>query len=267
MPLPTGFPARTAIILVAGCLVAVQSWAAPFSAEFDGRSLMRVSYVSTELAGSRAPGSRSSFTGQVPKAAARSKVMPPTSDGSCEEVSARQSSGYLERLQAKEYSAARDIARKTADVCLEAGDFKRARAWFQTARSVASGRSESTAKQDEQFRLRYQEGVARLRPRRRGVDVAEARMAERRALDPTQTPRSTASEAATVAPAVTGMLMNRQPGSARLSWIAVAGGFGLFMLGAAVLLRRNVVALFHRYQRTPNWRRLRRQVLTARRLR
>jgi hypothetical protein len=274
MPFPIGFAARTAAILVAGWLVAVPSWAGAFSAPFDGPPSLRGSYVGTEMAASRTSRSRSSFTDQSPKAAARSTVMPPTSEGSCEEVAARQSSAYLERLKAKDHSAAREIARTTADICLEAGDFKRAAAWFQTARAVASGRSKSTAERekDEQWRRRYQEGLWRLRPRRSTIAAAEARMAERRALDggtdAAHRPGSAASEGVSVAPVLTGTPINQQSDWAQLPWIAVGGALGLFVLGAIVLLvRRYGAALLRRHQRRTDGRRQRRQLLAARRLR
>jgi hypothetical protein len=271
MPFPPALPARKASILVVGSLVALHSsWAAAFSPDLDRRSSLRNLYVATELAASGTPGSRSSSSDQAPKAAARSTVAPPPSDGSCEEVAARQASAYVERLTAKDYSAAKDIARKTADVCLEAGDYKRAKEWFQTARAVGGRESNRTPEQDEQFRRRYQQGVARVRPPQRDLAAADGRMAERRALatgtDSVQGPRSTASKAAIAAPPVSEVPINRRLGSAQFSWIAAAGGLGLLLLGAAVL-RRNGAALLRRGQRTTNARRHYRQLHKAPRLR
>jgi len=176
----------------------------------------------------------------------------------------------MERLKATEYAGARDIARKTADVCLEAGDFKRARDWLQTARAVGGGKSNSNATQDEQFRRRYQEGLARLRPRQNDIAAAEARMAQSRALDratdPGQGPGSTASKAASAAPPFTEGLINRRL-EWRLAWIVGAGGLGLFVLGAAVLLRRNGMAVLRRVQRITSGPRHQRLLQRARRLR
>jgi hypothetical protein len=249
VPLLTALPARNAIILAAACLVAAESWgASPFQ-----RSSWRASYLGTELAATRTRNPRFSSTDGTPKAATRSTVMPSTGDGSCEKVAARQASAYLDRVKARDHSAAREIARKTADLCLDAGDFKRARDWFQTARAIGSGRSTSTAAQDEQWRRRYEQGLARLRPRDSDVAAAaEARMAARRRLDRgTAQARSTAWESATAAAPLAPEPIDQQLDSAHLSWIATASAFGLFVLAAAVLLRRNGAAVVRRYHEGP----------------
>ena len=234
MPFRTA--ARTATVLVAACLIALHSSATPASAHSGGRPSWRSAGGGSERDASRTQGPPSS-AGRTPKAE-------PPLDGSCEKLAARQSPAYMARLKAKEYAAARDIARKTADLCLEAGDFKRAASWFQAARAVGSGPSSSAAKQqDEQFRQRYQQGLARLKARQNDVAAAEERIAAKRKLaggaPPAEGAPSTASKTPSAAPAVPPSSGYRQRESSRLSWIAVAGGFGLLVLAAVVLVRRN----------------------------
>jgi hypothetical protein len=247
MALLSSSPVRTTIVLVAACLIASLSSAAPLARYSDRPTLLGRPYVGPELAATRTPSPRSSSGDETPNTAARSAVTLPEAYGSCEELAARQALTYLDRLKAKEYSAARDLARTTADLCLEAGDFKRARDWFQTAGAVGPRQSGRDAERDAQWRRRYQEGLARVRPPQSDIAAAEARMAARRALDrgaaPSQGSRSTASKTASAAPPRAGVLINRQSEWSEYVWIVAAGGFGVFVLGASVLLRRSGVAL------------------------
>lgn len=248
MRVPTVFAARTAIILVAGSLLAPLAWSAPSLSDVDRRPRSRGSSSVLDSVVKQTFSPRFSSADQTPKPAA---LVPPASSGSCEDVAARQASAYLARLKAKEYAAASEIARKAADLCLEAGDLKRAARWFQTARAVGPRKSNSTAERDAQFRRRYQQAAARPHPRQDDVAAAEARMAARRAsdrgTDPGQNVRSAASKtSAAAAPPFSGV--NRQSGLARFSWIAAASGVGLFALGA-VLLRRRGAAVRHRNDR------------------
>jgi hypothetical protein len=203
MPFLIGVPARTATIFVAACLVAAHSWGSPSPAHGEEPS------ISTDT--------------------------PTTSDGSCEELAARQASAYLDRLRAKEYAAASEIATHTADACLDAGDLKQARMWFQTARALGGRRSNGAATQDAHWRRRYEEAVARLRPRENDVAMAEKRMTAR-----TQVGRG--ANQAKVAPSTASKTASADP---PVSLIATAGGIGVFVLSAVVLLGRKLQRGWH----------------------
>jgi hypothetical protein len=209
----TAAPTRVAMILVVGCLATGRSWGFP----------------------------------------ALSTDTPPASGGSCEEVAVRQSSAYIDRLKAKEYAAASEIARKTADICLEAGDVRRAKQWFLTARGLGARRSSSSATQDEQFRQRYQRELARLRPREDSVAAAERRMAARQGLDPAHNPQKGASTTVSTTISAKRPVLSSEPTDqsdwAHVSGIAAMGGVGLFVIGAIALLGRNRIAALRRLQR------------------
>ena len=155
-------------------------------------------------------------------------------DGGCQQATARQLSAYLDRLKTKEYSAAGEIARTAADICMDVGDLRGASRWYHTARALAR-RSNGTAVRDEQFRRRYKEAVAHVAPRHNDVAAAEARMAGK------QGANTTASK-------VAGGNLPRVASSEQLdwtsvSWIAVVTACGLLLLGAAVWLRPNYLAM------------------------
>ena len=190
-------PDPTTMLVVAGCLVALQGWTAPLGAQ-SKRSLAQ-------------------------------------SKGSCEAVASRQATAYMARLQAKQYSAARDLARKTADACLEAGDLERARTWFQTARTVEPTRSRNTA-DDVKWQQRYEKAVARLG----GPPLHLADTAKRAALSPNPAPPRVRRPVATNAAAPsegTAVAAERSFDWQGLSWIG-AGVFGVLAMGATALLRR-----------------------------
>jgi hypothetical protein len=263
MNLLTALTGRTAIMLVVGFLVPPESWATPSSPHVNGRLSARGSYIGSEFAASArsrrfsSSDDNANAAAQGSKAAARQTVTP-TLAGSCQELAERESAAYLDRVKARDHSAARDIARRTADRCLAAGDLKRAKDWFLTARAVGPRGSETTAEQDEQWRRRYKEGVARQRPQQSSVAAAEARMAARRPLDartdPALSPRWTASNADRPAPPDPHEPTNQRLDWMHRSWMAAAGGFALFGLAAAVLFRRNGAAVFRGNERGANAR-------------
>ena len=205
MKLLAAFAARTAIMLVAGFLVPLQA----------------------------AQGSTT---------AASETVIPPALAGSCQELAEREWAAYAARVKARDYSAAGDIARGMADRCLEAGDLKRARDWFLTARAVAPRSSKTTVEQDLPWRRRYEQGVARQRPPQTGVEAAEARADARRAperhADPVIHPRATAPTADLGVAHAPQVPANQQFDSMHVSWITGAFGLAVFVLGGAVLVRR-----------------------------
>ena len=263
MILVTAFAARMAIMLVAGVLLAQQSWATPSSPDVNSRLSLPGAYLGNEFAaGIRSrPVSSTDETAksaaQSSRAGARATTIPPTSARSCQELAERQSAAYLARVNAKEYSAARDIARATADRCLEAGDLKRARDWFLTARAVGPRPSPTTGEEAAQWRRRYAEGLARQRPRQTDLEAAESRMAARRAperpADLVVRPRSIASKSEVAVARASQVSSNQQVNSVQFSWIAAASGLALFVLGGALLVRRSGAAL-RGNQRTRNAR-------------
>ena len=191
---------RTALILVAGCLLT---------------SIAVSAQTATRPVGAR------------------------TATGSCEGLSARQSAAYMEHLNGKNYLAASEIARKTADLCLDAGDLTRARSWFQAARAFGR-QSTITPAQLEQFRRRYQEAVARVRPPQDQARAAERRPGYRPPERGTasQASQPAASSAAGGAQQLTTAGSSHRVAGARLPWIAAGAGLAVSMLGATVLLRR-----------------------------
>lgn len=219
----TALAHRTAIALILGCVVAPPAWGAP-------------------------------STDQTPKSPARS--VPPARNGSCEDITARESSAYLARLKARDYAAASEIARRTADVCLDAGDLQRAKYWFQTARALGR-QTDSTADHDEKWRRRYEQAAARVPPPQTDVASAEARLAERRTSDAKTSSQQLAASTAsspTSGDATAGLQTTDSLGFGRLSMITTAAGFGLFALGVAVLRRRNVAGVPRRDRDASNSR-------------
>ena len=194
-------PGTRTMLVLAGCLVAFQGWTAPLSAQ--------------------------------------SKQRLAQSKGSCAAVAERQGSAYMARLKAKDYAAASDIARKTADTCLEAGDIDRARTWFQTARTVGPKTAKGRAA-DAQWQERYEKALVRLGSPPLHLADAEKRAAAVVAANTARAHvRQPAARRASATSANDGVAASRPFDWQGLFWIA-AGGLGVLGMGATALLRRRM---------------------------
>jgi tetratricopeptide (TPR) repeat protein len=109
-------------------------------------------------------------TPQAKAAARRSMAVSYAFEGNCAEAAKHETPAYQDYLAAKDFFLASEVAYEVGDICLEAGDFKLASAWYSTGRAAARQQPKITPARSDLWRFRDAHARARLAARR-GTDA------------------------------------------------------------------------------------------------